>query len=202
MPDNGGMTHTTSSPPAPLPSNPAARRIAGVDGLLELLDAARNECDGEPVDLLTHGLQCAAVLERTVPDDLELQVAGLVHDLGTVLVPGRPSEHSRAGATAVEPLLGARIAALVAGHDLAKRYLVTVDATYRDQLTPRSLATLRAQGGLLDPEERAAFLARPDADALVALRHADDAAKDPERTTAGLEHWTLALYAVAATADR
>jgi len=200
MPDNGAMTHATSNPPSNPTSIPTARRIAGVDGLLELLDAARNERDGEPVDLLAHGLQCAAVLERTVPDDLELQVAGLVHDLGTVLCPGRPSEHACAGATALAPLLGARVATLVAGHDLAKRYLVTVDAAYRDRLTPRSLATLRAQGGLLDPEERAAFLNRPDADALVALRHADDAAKDPERTPAGLDHWTLALYAVAATA--
>ncbi len=196
VPDNGAMTHTTSNPP----SHPTARRIAGVDGLLELLDAARNEHDGEPVDLLAHGLQCAAVLERTVPDDLELQVAGLVHDLGTVLRPGRPAEHADAGAVAVGPLLGARVAALVAGHELAKRYLVTVDAAYRDHLTPRSLATLRVQGGLLDPEERAAFLARPDADALVALRRADDTAKDPDRAAPGLDHWTLALYAVAATA--
>ena len=176
------------------------RRIAGVDGLLELLDAARHETDGEAVDLLTHGLQCAAALEHAVPGDLELQVAGLVHDLGTVLEPDRPATHATTGGAVLRPLLGHRVADLVAGHEEAKRYLVTVDAHYRGCLSPRSVATLRDQGGLLDPEERAAFLARPECEGLVALRRADDAAKDPEVCVPGLDHWTLALYAVAATA--
>jgi predicted HD phosphohydrolase len=182
------------------PPSATARRLAGVDGLLEMLDAGRLERDGEAVDILTHGLQCAAHLARVAPDDLELQVAGLVHDLGTVLEPARPATHAATGADAVRALLGTRVATLVAGHEDAKRYLVTVDARYRDRLSPRSRETLRDQGGLMDPEERAAFLARPDADALVVLRRADDAAKDPTVRVPGLDHWTLALYAVAATA--
>ena len=179
-----------------------ARRIASVDGLLDLLDGARHRTDGEPVDLLAHALQCAATLERHAPDDLELQVAGLVHDLGTVIEPDRPATHARTGAHAVRPLLGARVADLVAGHDQAKRYLVTVDARYREHLTARSVATLRSQGGLLDPEERAAFAAGPHADALLSLRRADDGAKEPGEIVPGLEHWTLTLYAVAARAAR
>jgi predicted HD phosphohydrolase len=182
------------------PSLTVARRIAGVDGLLEALDAGRLAHDGEAVDLLTHGLQCAAHLERARPEDLGLQIAGLVHDIGTVLAPDRPADHAPLGADTVRPLLGDRIAALVGGHEAAKRYLVTVDARYRDRLSPRSRETLRLQGGLMDPDERAAFLARPDADALVALRRADDAAKVPGAPVPGLDHWTLALYAVAATA--
>ena len=177
-----------------------ACRIAGVDGLLELLDAGRLEHAGEPVDLLTHGLQCAAHLERHAPDDLELQVAGLVHDLGTVLDPSTPVAHAVAGARAVRPLLGDRVAALVEGHEQAKRYLVTVDLGYRDRLSPRSREILRPQGGLMDPDERAAFLARADAEDLVRLREADDAAKEPGARVPGIDHWTLALYAVAATA--
>lgn len=177
------------------------RRLASIDGLLELLDAGRQASDGEPVDLLAHGLQCAAVLEQTAPGDLELQVAGLVHDLGAVLEPNQPATHARTGARAVHDLLGGRVAALVAGHDLAKRYLVTVDARYRACLSPRSVATLRSQGGLLDPEERTAFTDRPDADALVALRRADDGAKTPGAAVPGIDHWTLVLYTVAATAS-
>lgn len=182
-------------------SLPAARRLAGVNGLLELLDAGRLVTDGEPVDLLAHGLQCAAILERSAPDDLGLQVAGLVHDVGRILAPGG-HDHAAVGADALRPLLGARIADLVAGHTAAKRYLVTVDASYRGHLSERSRATLRLQGGLMDPEERAAFLARADADDLVALRHADDAAKRPALPVPGIDHWTLALYAIAATAPR
>lgn len=183
-------------------SLPAARRLAGVNGLLELLDAGRLVTDGEPVDLLTHGLQCAAILERSAPDDLGLQVAGLVHDIGRVLAPASAHDHAGVGADVVRPLLGARIADLVAGHDAAKRYLVTVDASYREHLSERSRATLRGQGGLMDPGERAAFLARPDAGDLVALRRADDGAKRPALPVPGIDHWTLALYAIAATAYR
>lgn len=186
------MVHTTSVT--------TARRIAGISGLLEVLDAARLEHAGEPVDLLTHGLQCAARLERTAPDDLGLQVAGLVHDLGAVVDPGRPECHARLGGDAVREVLGDRIADLVAGHDAAKRYLVTTDAHYRERLSPRSRETLRLQGGLMDPDERARFLAHPDADALVLLRWADDVAKVPGAPVPGLDHWTLALYAVAAAA--
>ena len=188
------MTQTTSLS--------TARRIAGVSGLLELLDAGRLVTDGEPVDRLTHGLQCAAILERVAPDDLGLQVAGLVHDIGTVLAPERPLDHAAAGADALRPVLGTRVADLVAGHDEAKRYLVTIDASYRECLSERGRATLRLQGGLMDPEERAAFLARRDADDLVTLRRADDAARRPARPVPGIDHWTLALYAIAATAPR
>ncbi len=176
-------------------------RTLDVDGLFLLLRRSAEQRDGETIDLLSHALQCAQLLATSAPDDVELQVAGLVHDLGTVLEPDRPATHAASGADAVRPLLGERVAALVAGHDQAKRYLVTVDARYRDRLSVRSIATLRDQGGLLDPEERAAFLARPECDALVALRQADDRAKVPGTVVPGLDHWTLALYAVAATAD-
>ena len=44
-------------------------------------------------DLLDHGLQTAAVLRATHPDDLELQVAGLVHDLGHILPPRDTAQH-------------------------------------------------------------------------------------------------------------
>src|SRR5262249_51043505 len=104
-----------------------------------------------------------------------------------------PSRHARIGADVVRPLLGARVADLVDGHDQAKRYLVTTDASYRDCLSARSIATLRGQGGLLDPTERAAFEQRAEFDALLALRRADDAAKERGRVVPPLEHWRAAL---------
>jgi predicted HD phosphohydrolase len=160
-----------------------------VDELFACLAAADREFDGEMVDLLAHGLQCATLLADAAPDDPELQVAGLVHDLGTIVAPGRPSRHARIGADAIRPLLGARVAGLVGGHDQAKRYLVTTEAAYRDRLSARSIATLRGQGGLLDPTERVAFEARADFDALLALRRADDAAKEMGRAVPALERW-------------
>lgn len=175
-------------------------RFRDGDELLTTLEAGAGSGDDEPVDLLQHALQCAALLERRVPDDLELHVAGLVHDVGTLVAPGRPEDHADVGAAAVQDILGSRVARLVGLHDQAKRYLVTTDPHYRHRLSPRSLETLRLQGGLLDPAERAALQHEPDLEACLALRRADDAAKVPGLAVAGLVHWRGVLGTLARSA--
>ncbi|MFD9728298.1 hypothetical protein, partial [Streptomyces sp. NPDC059072] len=61
------------------------------------------------------GLGTAALLRRSHPFDKELQVAGLVHEIGTLLCPGdRAFRADYAAAMAVRPLLGARVALLLA----------------------------------------------------------------------------------------
>jgi predicted HD phosphohydrolase len=172
-------------------------RFADCEELLAVLEAAAAAPTDEAVDLLAHGLQCAAILERVVPADRELQAAGLVHDVGTILVPGRADTHAATGATAVEGLLGPRVAALVGLHDAAKRYLVTTDPRYRHRLSDRSRETLRLQGGLLDPVQRTELEADPHLDAAVTLRRADDAAKVVGAPVPGLAHWYPLLRAVA-----
>jgi predicted HD phosphohydrolase len=172
--------------------------VQSCDELLGVLTSGREARDEEDLDLLAHSLQCAQLLAERAPDDLELQVAGLVHDIGTMLEPDRPRTHSATGAAAVEPLLGARVAALVRGHDVAKRYLVVVDESYRSCLTERSIETMGEQGGPLDHDERAAFESDPHFDALVTLRRADDEAKDRNRHVPPLETWRARLESVAA----
>ena len=172
--------------------------FTSVDALLDVLEASEALDDEEDVDLLAHALQCAQWLRVAAPDDVELQVAGLVHDIGTALVPDAPERHAQIGATAVCPLLGARVARLVAGHAEAKRYLVAVDASYRNALSERSIVTLAAQGGPLDQRAAEAFARGRDADALVALRHADDAAKVAGAIVDGLASWRPAVSALAA----
>ncbi len=170
------------------------------DELLATLEAGAGFDDDEAVDLLAHGLQCAARLEVAAPADTELQVAGLVHDVGTIIAPRRPEAHARIGAAAVRGLLGPRVALLVAFHDQAKRYLVTTDPAYRHRLSPRSLVTLRVQGGLLDPEERAGLDAEPDLPAALTLRRADDGAKVPGALVPDLGHWEPRLRSLARSA--
>lgn len=146
---------------------------------------------------LDHGLQTAAILESTHPDDLELQVAGLVHDLAHPWDgPGQP-EHHRMGARAVEDLLGERVALLIEAHVDAKRYLVATDAGYQAALSPGSVITLHAQGGPLSPDEILLVEQRPDWDAAVALRRADDGAKKVGAVVPDLDHWIAALHEVA-----
>jgi predicted HD phosphohydrolase len=160
-----------------------------VEQLLTELAHGAVEFDGEAVSVLDHGLQTATILEREVPLDRELQIAGLVHDIGTVLRPNRPRAHARAGAAFVESLFGERVAFLVAHHDEAKRLLVTLDPDYASRLSVRSLETLEQQGGLMSQREINRLYESPWVEELVILRRADDLAKDPDRIVPGLLKW-------------
>jgi predicted HD phosphohydrolase len=167
-----------------------------VDELLAVVEASADQTDGEAVDLLAHALQTAALLARSHPDDVELQVAGLVHDVGHVVAPGDDAGHAAIGARLVAPLLGQRVADLVTHHADAKRYLVDTDPAYAEMLSPRSRESLIAQGAAMSAEERAAFARLPDVAAVVALRRADDSAKVPGLPVAPLRSWLPALRAV------
>jgi predicted HD phosphohydrolase len=171
--------------------------ITDVDSLLGVLESGAGATDAEDVDLLAHGLQCAALLAAVAPHDHQLQVAGLVHDVGTVLWPGRPRTHARAGAAALADLLGERVAWLVAHHDEAKRYLVTVEPGYTERLSPGSVRTLEVQGGRLDDAERARLEAARWLVDVLTMRRADDDAKVPDRDVPPLTHWRPMVEQVA-----
>ncbi|MFI1966893.1 HD domain-containing protein [Streptomyces pathocidini] len=170
-----------------------------MDALMALLADCAGVWDtpdrsGDPVDILDHGLQVAAVLAEHHPEDEELQVAGLVHDIGHHLVPGDESGHGEHAAAAVAGLLGERVARLVALHIDAKRYLAAADPAHA--LSPESARTLSCQGGPMSPAERAAFEADPHFTAALALRRADDAGKVVGLAVPGLERWRLAVERV------
>jgi len=159
-------------------------------GLIDDLFAALvDERPGDVVTALEHSLQCAWLLKQERPDDEELQLAGLVHDVASCLEPRPPGCHAAVGAELVRPLLGSRVAALVAGHVAAKRWLVMHDRGYRERLSDNSRATLAQQGDALDDGARAAFEALPDWQDCVVLRRADDAAKIPGRVVPPLATW-------------
>ncbi|MFJ8546008.1 hypothetical protein ACIRFH_29165 [Streptomyces sp. NPDC093586] len=95
--------------------------LRSVEGLMALLAACRGVRpsagrDGGPADPHGHALRTAALLRRRRPADKELQVAGLVSVVGTLLWPGGPAGRT---AEAVRPLLGPRVAHLLHGYALA-----------------------------------------------------------------------------------
>jgi predicted HD phosphohydrolase len=78
---------------------------------------------------LDHALQTAELREE-FPDDNELAVAGLVHDIDHLLPGVADAEHAVAGAEAVRVALGERVAGPVGLHVEAKRYLVARQGAY------------------------------------------------------------------------
>ena len=170
---------------------------ATVDELLVLLSEGADAHDEPDVDGLAHALQCGANLLASRPDDAELAVAGLVHDVADIAFPADHDDHARRGAELIEPLLGPRVARLVGAHVEAKRYLVATDPEYRARLSPRSIETLHLQGDALDAPAIAALASNPDLEAILALRRADETAKDPHARPAALGSWRPLLERIA-----
>ncbi len=171
----------------------------GVDDIFDLLavGAHRTLSPTVPVSQLDHALQTAALLARSQPADVELAVAGLVHDIGHLLAGGRDETHAEDAAAAVRQVLGERVAGIVGLHVEAKRYLVGTEPGYGGELSSDSVVSLGRQGGALGEPERAAFLALPFAGDAVVLRRADDHGKAEGLEVPGVDHWVPVLQKLA-----
>lgn len=80
--------------------------LRSVEELMDLLHACPHQ----------RGLRTAALLRRGRPADKELQVAGLVQDIGQLLCPGGEARRREHAAEAVRSLLGERVHRLVRRH--------------------------------------------------------------------------------------
>lgn len=177
----------------------APRRFRSADEIIEHMRGLGHVDSVEAAGFteLDHGLQTAAILSERIPDDLELLVAGLVHDLAHPWDgPGQP-RHASMGAIAVRDLLGDRVADLILSHVPAKRYLVATRVEYASMLSPDSVMTLKAQGGPMNEDEISTFEASDDVRAKVELRMADDAAKIPGRVVPPLSMYEDSIRDVA-----
>ena len=142
-------------------------------------------------DTSQHGLQCAYHLQQQFPEDVELQVAGLLHDIAHGIT--SEARHGMVCADLVRPIFGERVADLVALHVDAKRYLVTVDPSYRELLSPESIHTLALQGSTMNQAEQMAFTSQRHFEDAISLRRADDAAKVAGFVVPGLDAWELPM---------
>jgi phosphonate degradation associated HDIG domain protein len=183
-----------------IPSLAGAARATRTGGLaqIEALFAALGDraYSGEPVTQLEHALQSAALAQADGAAE-PLVAAALLHDLGHLVndlgesptVHGVDDLHQFHGAHWLKPLFGPEVLEPIRLHVLAKRYLCATRAGYLEALSADSVRSLALQGGPLDAEAAAAFLARPYALDAVRLRLWDDAAK-----VAGQATPTLADY--------
>lgn len=81
-------------------------------------------------------------------------------------------------------------------HVDAKPYLCGAESSYWDTLSPASKRSLELQGGPLQHEELAAFLAQPFAQEAVRLRRYDDLAKVPGKETPSLDYFSAKLHSL------
>ena len=158
---------------------------------------------GEAVSQTEHALQAAWAAERAGAGPA-LIAAALLHDIGHLLH-DLPEDGSEAGINLRHEELGARWLGLFFGpevtqpirlHVPAKRYLCAVDPSYLDQLSEASVLSLKKQGGPFTPEEAEAFRADPYAEAALALRRWDEAAKVKDLPTPDVRHFLPQLESV------
>ena len=155
---------------------------------------------GEPVTVGEHMLQAAALAQREQAPP-ELVAAALLHDYGHLVhdLPedsaehGVDTRHEELGFDFLERSFPSNVTQPIRLHVAAKRYLVAVDPTYREELSPASLLSLELQGGPMSPEEVTAFERGTHAEAASRLRRWDDAAKDPGIAVAPLESYRSLL---------
>ncbi len=158
---------------------------------------------GEPVSQLEHMSQAAALAEEEGYDD-EVILAAFFHDIGHLCADANETEsmdgmgvvdHEKLGADyLLERGFSERLAALVQGHVIAKRYLTYKYPDYYNKLSLASKATLEFQGGVMSSAEADDFESNPDAELLIRLRYWDDKAKELNIPVNNIEQLkTLAL---------
>jgi predicted HD phosphohydrolase len=201
----GGRAETTANGTAAVAARENDVVILTIDDIERLLasgadrpvEVAETGTDGSgtpspgemPFTHLDHALQTAAVLRHDFPDDVELAVAGLVHDIGHLLPGVGDAEHAEVGGEAVRAALGEGVAGPVGLHVEAKRYLVARQSAYGERLAADSVASLGLQGGPMSTDEQRAFERLPHARRALDLRRADERGKVDGLEVAGLGEW-------------
>lgn len=148
---------------------------------------------GDCETVLAHALQCAAAARSAHPDDDELAVAALLHDVGWLLP--RPQEGAllmappRTTGAAFLAQMGfpARVCALVAGDVQAERCPVATEPEHAARLSPGSTRAVTQQRGPVTPDAAPGDSASPDAQLCLALRRWCEAADVPGLALPGWE---------------
>lgn len=143
---------------------------------------------GEAISITEHSIQAAHFAAKHSPNDTELIVASLLHDVGHVLGIeagfelgmngcGIP-DHEHVGADFLAKLgFPPRVCKLVRSHVQAKRYLCAKNPEYYTQLSDASKTTLSFQGGPMTVDEVTIFELDPDHQNCLSMRTFDENAK-------------------------
>ncbi len=157
--------------------------INNINKLKLLFERQGSKEYGENVTQQEHAIQCyLRAIEFNA--SLELRVAAFLHDIGHLLYSEidihkqLDFEHEVIGANFLSELkLCDKVVDLIKSHVWAKRYLITLDASYMEQLSKASIDSFYLQGGVLTTEEFNLYSHFPNLQECLQLRRFDDEAK-------------------------
>jgi len=169
-----------------------SKTVKEISDLLQ--QAANMNYIGEPISQLEHALQAAHFATKDGLDN-EGILAALLHDIGHLIEPEKQSAMGKYGVADHEKLcaqylrnkgFSEKIAGLITGHVVAKRYLVTTSESYYQRLSPASRKTLEYQGGKMNQAELTEFRKQPYFREILQVRLCDEKAKEIDLPCAGL----------------
>ena len=168
--------------------------LADIDGLFR--KHGHIEYSGEGVTQLEHALQAAQLAENEGASD-ELATAAFLHDLGHMLnlqgdtptARGIDDQHQYFAIPFLRPLFSPAVIEAIRLHVDAKRALCALEPGYHAALSEDSKRSLKLQGGIFDPEQLEAFMAKPYAADAIRVRRWDDQAKVIGAATPSIGHY-------------
>lgn len=150
-----------------------------------LLNSHKNNYIGENITQLEHALSSAYEAEKDNPNDKELIIACLLHDIGHQLNGDDlyylnenlgKINHEKIGSEYLNKLgFSERICSMVENHVNAKRYICSTNRNYK--LSSASSKTLCLQGGLMSENELKQFENHIYFNDFIKLRKYDDLGK-------------------------
>jgi len=142
---------------------------------------------GEKISQLDHAVECALLAQKNKWRPAMIMSA-FFHDIAQLPVSHLFTDDTGGYGSKTHAIRGANflrkqgfsedVCMPIELHVTAKRYLVTVDATYREKLSEASTHTLLYQGGLMSEDEIHEFQNHPYFRESIVLRTFDDQAKN------------------------
>lgn len=138
---------------------------------------------GENISQLEHAIQCWQ-LAKSTNADIETRVAAFLHDIGhlyynpELTMNAEDMKHEELAARLlIAWKFPDKVVQLVKSHVWAKRYLVSFEPLYIEQLSMASIVSLAKQGGPMSDEEAVEYRKKPYFTECLLLRRWDDHGK-------------------------
>tara|TARA_B100000029_G_C17158210_1_gene808604 strand:- start:5 stop:583 length:579 start_codon:yes stop_codon:yes gene_type:complete len=170
-----------------------------IDIIIDLYKSSGDEnYYGEVCSKTSHMIQCALVAQSMNLENY-IVLACLLHDIGHFLEEDNTNgygvaDHGKIGANFLRELeMDERVCYLVEKHIEAKRYLISTQISYYNNLSEASKETLKCQGGRMKQEEITDFEQDEYYEEILLVRKCDDMGKENDKTLPKIEDFKLLI---------